>query len=311
MKKTFVINGGAGRVISAVPALEKYARLNPTEDFNVVVHGWESLYWSHPLLQNRTYGIHNKGIFEQVFKDTDTVSPEPYFLHGYYNQKLSMAEAFDQQINETIEHDDLEKPNLYISSLESNTAKRIIMEAREAKKKSYSVVVQPYGSTMQIINNRPYDKSQRSMDVDQYLELVKNLSEYAVVYFFGPPDMRHPMDTYSEDLSGYNPDLRMFMSLIAESDYFVGCDSVGQHMARAFDKNGSILMGSTFEENVSYSNHFNVFRKKGQKPFYNPIRFGGVDSDLIDRLNDNIMLLPPEELKEFIGFICTDLTVND
>lgn len=311
MKKTFVINGGAGRVISAVPALEKYTRLNPEKDFNVVVHGWESLYWSHPLLQNRTYGIHNKGIFEQVFKPTETVCPEPYFIHGYYNQDLSMAEAFDQEINQTNNHSDLGKPNLFISSLERNTVRSIITEAREKKKKSYSVVIQPYGSTMQIVNNRPYDKSQRSMDVDQYLELARRLSEYAVVYYFGPPELRHPQDTFSEDLKDFNPDLRMFMSLISESDYFVGCDSVGQHMARAFDKPGTILMGSTFEKNVSYPDHFNFFRKMGQEPVYNPIRFGGVDSDLIDRLNDDIMLLPVDELNQFIGFICTDLTVSD
>lgn len=311
MKKTFVINGGAGRVISAIPALEKYARLNPENDFNVVVHGWESLYWSHPLLQNRTYGIHNKGIFEQVFKPTETVCPEPYFLHGYYNQKLSMAEAFDHQINQTDDHSDLEKPNLFISSLERNSARRIIARAREEKKKSYSVVVQPYGSTMQIMNDRPYDNSQRSMDVDQYLELVKRLSEYAVVYYFGPPELRHPLDEYTESLKDFNPDLRMFMSLISESDYFVGCDSVGQHMARAFNKPGTILMGSTFEKNVSYPDHFNIFRKKGQEPVYNPIRFGGVDSDLVDRLNDEIMILPEKELNEFIGFICTDITVNE
>jgi len=54
---TFIITGGAGRVIAAVPALEKFARLNPDDDFKVLVYGWESLFWSHPLLQDRTFSI--------------------------------------------------------------------------------------------------------------------------------------------------------------------------------------------------------------------------------------------------------------
>jgi len=61
MNKTFYINGGAGRVISAIPALEKFHYLNPNNDFKVLVAGWESLYYSHPLLQNRTFSINQKG----------------------------------------------------------------------------------------------------------------------------------------------------------------------------------------------------------------------------------------------------------
>ena len=48
---TFVISGGAGRVVTAIPALEKYHRQNPDDDFKVLVHGWIDLFWSHPLLQ--------------------------------------------------------------------------------------------------------------------------------------------------------------------------------------------------------------------------------------------------------------------
>lgn len=304
MKKTFVINGGAGRVISAIPALEKYARLNPGEDFNVVIHGWESLYWSHPLLQSKTYGIQNKGIFDQVFRDTETICPEPYFLNGYYNQYLSMAEAFDKEINLTDDHSDLDKPNLYISSLEKNSAMKIIRDHKTEKKKMHSVVIQPYGSGMRVINDRPFDTSHRSMDVDQYLAMAQELSKHAVVYFFGPPELRHPGDEFSIPLNNFNPDLRMFMSLIACTDYFIGCDSVGQHMARAFDKPGTIIMGSTFEKNVSYPDHFDIVRKPGHDPVYNPIRFGGVDSDLVDRLNDGIMTLEPLHLKEVIDDVC-------
>ena len=78
MNTTFVINGGAGRVIAAIPALEKFARLNPENDFKVLIYGWESLYWNHPVLQKRTFGAVGKGTFEMFIKDNELIVPEPY-----------------------------------------------------------------------------------------------------------------------------------------------------------------------------------------------------------------------------------------
>jgi hypothetical protein len=307
MNKTFIINGGAGRVICAIPALEKYHRLNPDDDFRVIVHGWESLYWSHPILQQRTIGVHQKDIFEQYIKPREVVCPEPYYQYDYYNQKISLAEAFDRQINNTDDHGDLSKPNLYLSSYERSSVKRIISEFKEQYKKSKVVVFQPYGSGMQIINNRPYDSTHRSLDVDDYLYLLENINKDTLVLYFGAPELRHPGDSITPDLAKFNPDLRMYMSLIAECDYYVGCDSVGQHMARAFDKPGTIFMGSTFEKNVAYPDHFRIIRREDKQPVYSPIRFGGVDSDFTDRLNDGIMVYSKEDLKRFSEIINMDI----
>lgn len=307
MNTTFIINGGAGRVITAIPALEKYAKLNPDDDFKLVVYGWESLYWSHPLLQEKTFSAGQKGLFESIIRDNLTICPEPYLTYGYYNQELSLADAFDQEINKTHDHTDLGKPNLYLSTYERTSIKRIIGEYKEQTKKNKVVVIQPYGSGLQMLNGRPFDSSHRSMDVDQYLTLVNSLSNDCLVFFFGNQDFRHPGDTVSVNLQHFNPDLRMFMALISECDYFIGCDSVGQHMARAFDKPGSIFMGSTFEKNVSYPDHFRILRKTDQAPRYNPIRLPGVDAEFVDRLNDGIMNFSDEELKNFINIINRDL----
>jgi hypothetical protein len=308
MNTTFIINGGAGRVITAIPALEKFHRLNPKNDFRVIIHGWESLYWSHPILQSRTVGIHQKNIFEEYVKNYNLVCPEPYYIHDYYNQKISLAEAFDRQINNTTDHTDIQKPNLYISSYERMSIQRIIAEFKEIHKKNKIVIFQPYGSTMTIMNNRPYDSSNRSIDVDDYLEIAKYLNEKdCLIIFFGNRELRHPGDNFSADLTNFNPDLRMYMSLISECDYFVGCDSVGQHMARAFNKPGTVFMGSTFEKNVSYSDHFKIIRKKDQEPIYSPIRLGGVESDFTDRLNDGIMIYSKDEIKNFSELILKDI----
>lgn len=307
MNTTFIINGGAGRVITAIPALEKFHRLNPDNDFKVIIHGWDSLYWSHPLLQKRTVGVHQKDLFECYLKHNETVCPEPYYIHDYYNQRISLAEAFDRQINNTTDHSDLGKPNLYLSTYERNSIKRIINEFKELKKKSKVVVFQPYGSTMVAQPPKPFDSSFRSLDVDDYLYIVKNLDPQCLVFFFGPNELRHPQDDISADTSHFPADLRMFMALISECDYYIGCDSVGQHMARAFEKPGAVFMGSTFEKNVTYPDHFRIFRKKDHPPIYSPIRFGGVESEFTDRLNDGIMDFSKDELKDFCNIINNDI----
>lgn len=307
MNTTFIINGGAGRVITAIPALEKYHRKNPTDDFNIIIHGWESLYWSHPILQQRTIGIHQKNVFEQCIRPNKVICPEPYYQYDYYNQHISLAEAFDREINQTKDHSDLTKPNLYLSTYEKNSVKRIIQEFKEKHNKSKVVVFQPYDSSMAITNNRPYDSSHRSLDCDDYLFMLNNLSKDCLIFFFGPKELRHPGDNISVDLQTVNTDLRMFMALISECDYFIGCDSVGQHMARAYDKPGAIFMGSTFEKNVTYPKHFRIFRRADRTPVYSPIRFGGVDSEFTDRLNDGIMCFTKDELTHWCNIINHDI----
>jgi len=300
MNTTFIINGGAGRVIAAIPALEKFHRLNPEDNFKVLVYGWESLYWSHPILQNRTFSIGQKGLFDQVIKHNRTVCPEPYLRHGYYNQTLSLAEAFDEEINRTDDHGDLNPPQLYISTFERNSISKIIRDKKEESNKSRVLVIQPYGSGISISNNRPFDQSRRSLDVDDYLKLVQAIekdNKDVLIFYFGEKEYRHPGDSISVDLGNFPVDLRFFMSLISECDYFIGCDSVGQHMARSFNKPGLVIMGSTDEKNVSYPDHFTIYRN-GQTPTYSPIRLAGIDCEFADRLNDSIMTFTDKQIEE-------------
>ena len=305
MNTTFIINGGAGRVIAAIPALEKYARLNPNDDFSVLVYGWESLFWSHPLLQNRTFSIGQKGIFDQLIKHNRVVCPEPYYVNGYYNQTLSLAQAFDFEINKTENHTDLQAPALYLSTSERNTVRKLVADKKQEVGKSKAIVIQPYGSGIGIVNNRPFDASHRSMDVDAYLTLVKELTRInndLVIFYFGDAQFKHPGDDISVTLPP-NADLRMYLALIEQCDYFVGCDSVGQHMARSLNKEGLVLMGSTHEVNVSYPDYFKFYRTPGRTPAYSPIRVSGIDCEFADRSNDGIMNFDHTQVCEIAGLI--------
>lgn len=303
MNTTFMLSGGAGRVITAIPALEKYHKLNPEDDFKVLIYGWENLYWSHPLLQNKTFSVGQKGTFDLIIKNSILRHPEPYHLHSYYNQQTSLSEAFDEEINHTNDHSDLNKPNLYCHTNELNTAFKMIQDAKQKNGKRKFCVFQPYGSGIQLVNNRPIDTSGRSLDVDDALKLGYMLSKEYVVLYFGPNEFVHPGDNFmlnAKDIPG--ADLRFYMSMIAQCDLFVGVDSVGQHIARAFNKPGLIVMGSTFEKNVSYPDHFKIYRN-GVKPTYNPIRIGGIDCELADRVNDGIMSFTDQQLEEIYNII--------
>lgn len=307
MNKTFIINGGAGRVLAAIPALEKFHRLNPDNDFKVLIYGWESLYWSHPLLQSRTFSISQKGAFEQFIKPYDLMVPEPYDRRSYYTQQKSIAEAFDEEINNTDDHSDLGKPNLYLQKQEIFAMKSILEEQKKKANRDRVVVFQPYGSGLQIINNRPFDTSFRSLDVDDYLRVARKLSEKALVVFFGEQNFIHPGDSFTfKPALTLSPDLRFWMACISEADYFVGCDSVGQHIARAFDKPGTVFMGSTFEKNVSYPDYFN-FVRNGKTPVYAPIRVSGMDGEFADRANDGLMDFTQEQLAETSEYILRKL----
>lgn len=296
MNNVFMISGGAGRVITAIPALEKFARLNPDNDFKVIIHGWESLYWNHPILQQRTFGIHQKGLFDLIIKSSKLVVPEPYHVFSYYNQQSSLTEAFDEEINKDVNHSDLPALSLYCHTNEILSARKMIEEAKRQKNKKKFIVYQPFGSGMKMVDNIAMDPSYRSLSAEDALNLGCLLSNDAAVLYFGPNEFIHPEDKFmlnAKDIP--NADLRFYMAMISQCDYFVGVDSVGQHMARAFNKPGTVIMGSTFEKNVTYDDHFKIVRN-GKTPVYNPIRIGGIDCEFADRANDGIMTFTREQI---------------
>jgi ADP-heptose:LPS heptosyltransferase len=305
MKQLFYIDGGAGRIIAAIPALLKFNRLNPNADWNVLIPAWDNLLWSIPELQDRVYSLDTKGLFENTISKADVIhSPEPYRVPGYFNQKLSLAQAFDKEINKTDDHSDLGPPIMMFNKNEKLWAKNTIEEAKAATKKSKTIIFQPYGSGAAINNKDVVDTSSRSLSVQAFLSLSKKLSARYNVVFFGEPQLQVPEDTIT--LKVPNADLRMWASLIDAADYFVGVDSVGQHMARAVGTPGSVIFGSTFPVNTSYPDYFNIIDNGATKK-YSPIRIAGLDVMLSNRLNENTMNFNDKELNDIYNSIVQDI----
>jgi ADP-heptose:LPS heptosyltransferase len=310
-KTVFVIDGGAGRAATSIPALLKYGIKNPQDDFKICIHGWDTLLWGIPELQDRVFNIDNKGIFENIFLEaTKVVTPEPYRLPAYYKQKKNLCQAFDSIINNTDDHSDLPNLKFVLSKAEEVSALSAISQAAEqekSRKNKLNIVIQPWGSTAKKVGSYVIDDSSRSLTNETYLKLVKKLTEKYNLYYFGDRSICPEEDKFTLK---YDGDLRFWLSLIEASDYFIGCDSVGQHFARGLNKPGTIILGSTFAENISYPDFFNIFEKKGGVKKYSPLRINGIDSHLADRLNDTRMDFSDKEIDELIKNIEKDISIK-
>lgn len=304
MKKIFFIDGGAGRVVAAIPALLKYDRLNPGTDWAVLVAGWDYLFWGIPELQDRTYGLDTKGLFDNVVKNVDVVvTPEPYRLPAYFKQEVSLVQAFDREINNTTDHSDLGVPTLVFNQAEKLVAQSTIKDLKAIQKKQKTVIFQPFGRGAKVDKENIIDEESRSISQKDYITLVRKLAQRYNMIFFGEPDFQMKEDNFA---AKYTCDLRQWGALIEEADYFVGCDSVGQHMARAVGTPGTVIFGSTFPINTTYPDYFQIIENAAPKK-YSPIRFAGLDSSLANRLNEKAMKFTDKELNDIFVAITTDI----
>lgn len=297
MKKIFFINGGAGRVLASIPALEESH--NRGELGGIVCEGGMEFYMGHPVLQNYAWDVNHKGIFENLIKDNQCVSPEPYRDYEYYNQRSSLQQSFWWEILGE-RTDKNRKPTVVLNKAEEITAMEILGQVKQSYQKEKTIVIQPFGRSSQLSSGGViYDQSSRSVEQSTFMELVAELSKDYNIIYMG----EHRLNVVN--LPIFQPDnpipLRIWAAIIEASDYFIGCDSVGQHLAYAFDKPGTVILGSTFGINVSYPEHFNIVEKKDATKVYSPIRIAGFASEEADRMNDTLMDFSKEELKAIIA----------
>lgn len=305
-KIAFMINGGAGRVIACIPALRKFAKNNPDCDWRILMPAWEDLLYGDDVLQPRVFNINQKGIFDSVMRHYEIINPEPYFNHAYINQQASLAEAFDKIINRTDDHSDLDYHTLTITEREREYVDSLLTEHRSKNGNKKLIVVQPFGSSATVMNMKIVDDSARSLKHTTYLDIVQRLSKHYDIAFFGAANIAVPNDNVTMKFFDLNADLRFYSALISHSDYFLGIDSVGQHMARAFDKPGLVIMGGTFERNVSYPEHFRFYRN-AHRPVYCPIRLSDTESTFANNLNQKTMLFSDRDVDQIVDIVRKDL----
>lgn len=309
MKKAFVIDGGAGRVLCAIPALEYYIT-NTDSEAIIIAHGWLELYLSSKILRDKVYPNNTPNLMN-ILVDYEIVTPEPYRLNAYFTQKCNLIQAFDILIN----HSDSLQTIPETKSFEFDIGRsnfvfghKIIDQVRHTFKKEKTVVFQPFGSTAVVEGPFVLDGSGRSFELNDVINIVHSLSRnYNIILMsnISIPMLANLPIMRPEDIS-----LSQWAGIINAADYFIGCDSVGQHLAHILNKPASVVIGATYPENISYTQKYNfkVYDNGNYFRKYSPLRI--TQSTLEDRNNENLMVLTTETVNMIVSDIETTLGKN-
>lgn len=306
MNKAFFINGGAGRVLCSIPALEAYAETH--DDFVVVAESWGEFYACSKILRDKAFPIYHKNLFEDYLKDKEIITPEPYRLNAYFNQKCNLIQAFDMIINELTEVPKTKEIKIELNKQEQITGHNIVNEVRETLKKDKVIVFQPFGSTVKVEGNFIFDSSGRSFELSNVYTLIEELKKnYGIIIM-----SQVPIPGW-ENLGiamPQNVSLTGWAGVINASDYFFGCDSVGQHIAHALKKPATVVIGSTYPENISYpgSKSFTIIDNAKDRRKYSPIRM--TFDECCDRHNEDLMVVNSDTIKEIVKSIKNKIGVS-
>ena len=296
-KKAYFINGGAGRTVASIPAFEKLYEKD--QDFIIVCEGGMDFYKGHPQLHELAYDNWHKNLFKDYIKDRDIVSPEPYRVWEYYNQKCSLAQAFDIAINNKGVRD-LPDPTIHMNKHELVQGYKVVEEIKAVTGKDKVVVFQPFGRTAENMGDFVIDGTSRSFHLNDVIRICKDLrDDYAVIVMSEFPVIIEE-NTKIPVAVPQIPDVRVWSSVIQIADHFIGCDSLGQHMAKALGTTCTSVIGSTYPINISYpdSPDFDIIDLGEGKRKFSPIRL--TMEEEIERYNDEVMELNDESFKEII-----------
>ena len=292
----------------SIPAFEKFHEENPDNDFLIVCEGGTDFYKGHPVLHAKAYDVWHKNLFEDKLKNMELVSPEPYRVWEYYNQKANLSQAYDIEINNKGVRD-LPKPTIRLSKQEKLSAAQVVREVKEKTGKDKAIVFQPFGRGVVNDNGMITDFSGRSFEPETVVNLVKGLSKEYAIIFMGEIAIEFQKHGITQPVAiPQNIDLRTWTAIISQSDHFLGCDSVGQHLAYSLDIPATVVVGSTFKENVSYPDHksFNVLDMGEGVRIYSPIRI--TQDEYTDRMNEGIMAMNDKVEEVIISTVKDSMT---
>ena len=246
----------------------------------------------------------HKGLFETYVKDRNCVSPEPYRVWEYYNQKCSLAQAFDIQLNNKGLRE-LTKPTLNLNKTEVVGAANVVEEVKKVTGFDKTLVIQPFGRSVENMGDFLVDPTSRSFQLNNIIDIINILKkEYGVIIMSehpvvvdDSPNPKHPV------AQPEIPDMRIWAGIIDIADHFLGCDSLGQHIVKALGKKATIVTGSTYPVNISYpdDSNFDIIDVGEGKRVYAPIRLTMEDEQ--DRLNDEVMELSQDQIDTILASV--------
>lgn len=292
MKTTLIIDGGLGRILTAISALEKFVKNNP--DTYIIIGSppnmlFTDLLYSNKILAKHVLDWNTKGIFEKI-KDTKIEKPEPYFNSDYLNGKISLIDAWNQVINNDKETMPVPKLKLRKDEIDYFAKTRNQIQGK-------LIAFQPFGSSLEIIDTTVKDQTLRSLTVETTHQITLALREKGYNVWL-MTDKNIPSLELNLYFQFYPKSAREIASMIYHCDYFIGIDSLGQHIARFLKKPGTVIIGGTNATNVTYPDYFNILNDDDTKP-YMPYRISEYDWWVSQTLNDDIMDFSDKKTKKF------------
>jgi ADP-heptose:LPS heptosyltransferase len=304
----FNINGGAGRVLCSIPALELYEQENPEDNFIIVVDYGTELFKSHPTLHKRVYDWGHKNLFTDIIEDMNYIQPEPYHVREYYTQQCSIAQAFDIAINKKGIRS-LPPARVNLTKQEDESAKQTLQNIKKDRKNKKVVVFQPFGRGSDLepdrVNLDPYGKS---FSVENTVKIINKLQEKYTVIIMVEKQLDFK-ELGCNDVPAQIPNisLRQWAGIIKYADYFLGCDSVGQHIAHSMNKRATVVLGSTYAINVTYPDYktFDIIDLGEGKKMYSPLRL--CYDEVADLNNERLMDVDEDILDSIVNSVTKNI----
>jgi len=237
-------------------------------------------------------------------KERDFYFPEPYHSWEYYNQKASISQSFDILINNSGVRE-LPRPTLILSNEESFGGAETVANIKKDNGNKKIIVFQLVGRGSNMSKEQTtLDPFGKSFYVEEAVTIIKRLQKKYTVVVMSENQIdftKLGCDQQVPQILGIS--LRKWMGIINSSDYFLGCDSVGQHIAFALNKPATVVLGSTFPENVSYPDcsQFEILDIGKGRRMYSPIRMSF--DEVADITNEKLMRLSTADIDEIVASV--------
>ena len=282
------IDGGVGRCICAIPALEKLAQSKEV----TVLTGHPEVFYYHPDIY-KVYNMGREYIYDDVIQHGEFVFPEPYWDYHYYQKRRHLIESFYVLLNNE-EPPGKIKPTIYLSQEERKEAETYITNIRRQIGDRKIVAFQPFGATFDQPTGT--DNTNRSITYDTVDFLLTALYEECCFLNFASVGIKN-RSVCTDEFS-----LRQRLALIPHCDYFIGVDSFAAHACYSVGVPGTQFMGATNEINVGYPEYYHTVRREGYPKNYVAYRMSGC----LDK-NQGAMAFTQEELAPIVDEIKTRL----
>ena len=194
----------------------------------------------------------------------------------------------------------MQDAKIYMNKHELVHGYKVVEEVKAVTGKDKVVVFQPFGRTAENMGDFVIDGTSRSFHLNDVIRICKDLKEdYAVILMSEFPVQIEENPKVPVAVPQI-PDVRVWSSVIQIADHFLGCDSLGQHMAKALGTTCTSVIGSTYPINISYPDcpDFDIIDLGEGKRKFSPIRL--TMEEEVERYNDEVMELTDETFKEII-----------